>query len=111
MTFTIEQADPTVVVLSGDVLGGADALEFTRTISDLIREGTRHVVVDLEQVELMNSSGLGMLVSASGALRAAGGSMSIATANEKIQGLFRMTRLDSVLVNYPTRDEAISANR
>lgn len=111
MTFTIEQTEPTVVVLSGDVLGGADALEFTRTISDLIRDGARTVVVDLAQVELMNSSGLGMLVSASGALRSAGGSMSIASASEKIQGLFRMTRLDSVLAQYPTLDEAIAANR
>lgn len=112
MIFTIEQAaEPTVMVLAGDVLGGADALEFTRAISDLIRDGARTVIVDLGQVELMNSSGLGMLVSASGALRAAGGAMSIASASDKIQGLFRMTRLDAVLVSYATRDEAIAACR
>jgi len=111
MTFAIEQGDPVVVIVMGNVLGGAEALEFNRAVSDLIREGARRLVVDLAGVELMNSSGLGMLVSASSSLRSAGGTMSLASAGEKIQGLFRMTRLDSVLAHYATRDEAIAAHQ
>ncbi len=109
MTFTIEHNDPAVVALDGNVLGGAEAMEFTRAVSDLVREGVRHVVVDLTNVPVMNSSGLGMLVGASTSLRTSGGSLAIAGANEKIQGLFRMTRLDSVLAQYATRDEAVAA--
>jgi anti-sigma B factor antagonist len=111
MTFSVVQGDPVVVVVDGDVLGGAEALDFTRAITDLVRDGARNVVVDLAGVNLMNSSGLGMLVAASGTIRTAGGTMSIAAAGEKIQGLFKMTRLDSVLVHYPTRDQAIAARR
>jgi len=109
MTFTIEQNDPAVISLNGNVLGGAEAMEFTRAVSDLVREGIRHVVVDLSDVPVMNSSGLGMLVAASTSLRSAGGALAVAGASEKIQGLFRMTRLDSVLAQYPTRDEAVAA--
>lgn len=109
MTFTIEPNDPAVVSLNGSVLGGAEALEFTRAIGDLVREGVRRVVVDLSNVPVMNSSGLGMLVGASTSLRTAGGELAIAGANEKIQGLFKMTRLDSVLAQYATRDEAVAA--
>ena len=109
MTFTIEQNDPAVVSLSGNVLGGAEALEFTRAITNLVREGVRHMVIDLTNVAVMNSSGLGMLVGASTSLRSAGGSVVVAGANDKILGLFKMTRLDSVLAQYATRDEAVAA--
>jgi anti-sigma B factor antagonist len=111
MTFTIEQNDPAVVSLEGNVLGGAEAMEFSRAIGELIRSGTRRVIIDLTNVPMMNSSGLGMLVGASTSLRSAGGSIAVAGANEKIQGLFKMTRLDSVLANYPTRDEAMAAQQ
>jgi len=111
MTFAIESGDPTILVVAGSVLGGAEALEFSRAIANLVRDGVRSVVVDMSGVDVMNSSGLGMLVSSSGVMRSAGGTMSIASAGEKLQALFRMTRLDSVLVQYPTRDEAIAATR
>jgi len=109
MTFTIEHNDPAVVSLDGNVLGGAEAMEFSRAIGELVRGGARRVIIDLSNVPVMNSSGLGMLVGASTSLRSAGGSLAVAGANEKIQGLFKMTRLDTVLANYPTRDEAVAA--
>lgn len=109
MTFTIEHSDPAVVLLHGNVLGGADGLEFSRAIGDLVRDGGLRVVIDLSDVPLMNSSGLGMLVGASASLRKAGGMLAVAGANEKIQGLFKMTRLDSVFASYPTREEALAA--
>jgi anti-sigma B factor antagonist len=111
MTFSIEHNDPAVVALSGNVLGGAEAMEFSRAIGELVRSGVRRVIIDLTDVPLMNSSGLGMLVGASTSLRSAGGSLAVAGANEKIQHLFKMTRLDSVLAHYPTRDEAVAAHQ
>lgn len=111
MKFTIEQTEPTVIAIHGDVLGGADAMEFTGAIGELIRKGVHHVVVDLSDVRLMNSSGLGMLVGASASLRSAKGTLAVAGANAKIRELFTMTRLDSVLAQYETRSEALAAHR
>ncbi len=110
MEFTVENNDPLVVVLSGSVIGGAGALEFTRTVGDALRTGTRRVVVDLAEVPVMNSSGLGMLVSTYTTVRNSGGMFVLAGANEKILNLFKMTRLDLVFTHYPTRDEAMSAS-
>ncbi len=117
MTFTIEHNKPAgasanvpaVVLLSGNVLGGAEAVEFSRAIAGLLRDGVTRVIADLSDVPLMNSSGLGMLVAASSSMRSAGGVLAVSGANEKIQGLFKMTRIDSVLAHYPTRDEAMAA--
>jgi anti-sigma B factor antagonist len=109
MTFSIEHSDPVVIAINGNVLGGPEAMEFTRSVGELIRNGQSHVIVDLSGVGLMNSSGLGMLVGASTSLRTAKGSMVVAAANAKLQNLFKMTRLDSVLAQYQTRDEALAA--
>jgi anti-sigma B factor antagonist len=109
MTFSVEQGDPAVIAIDGDVLGGAGAMEFTNAVADLIRGGTSNVIVDLGGVHLMNSSGFGMLVGASTTVRSAGGTLAVAGANEKIQSLLKMTRLDSVFASYPTRDEALAA--
>jgi anti-sigma B factor antagonist len=111
MDFSVEQKDPAVIAVSGNVLGGADALEFTKTVSDLVRNGESYVVIDLSNVELMNSSGLGMLVGASTSLRSANGSLVVAGASQKLQNLFKMTRLDSVLAQFSSREEAVAARQ
>lgn len=111
MKHSIEQNEPTVIAIKGDVLGGADAMEFSRTISDQIRGGARQVIVDLTDVNLMNSSGLGMLVAASTSLRSSGGRLMVVGANDRIQSLLKMTRLDTVFTNYATRDAAVEASR
>ena len=111
MKFTIEQNDPTVIAISGDVLGGADAMEFARAVAEQVQAGARQVVVDLAEVHLMNSSGLGMLVAASTSLRSGGGRLLVVGANEHIRSLLKMTRLDTVFASYQTRDEAVEACR
>lgn len=93
------------------MIGGSEAMEFSRAVSELARDGVRCLVVNLAGVPVMNSSGLGMLVGASASLRSAGGQLVVCDANEKILSLLKMTRLDSVLAHYATLDEALAANR
>ena len=111
MKHSIEQSDPTIVAISGDVLGGADAMEFSQMIAEQVRNGARQVIVDLSDVNLMNSSGLGMLVAASTSLRSSGGRLMVVGANERIVALLKMTRLDTVFANYESRDAAVEACR
>ena len=108
MKFTVEQTEPAIIVINGDVLGGADAMEFTSGVGELVREGARGVVVDMNAVELMNSSGLGMLVGAAKTVRGAGGEFCVVGANQKILSLFKMTRLDAVFRTFATREDALA---
>ncbi|KXK57525.1 MAG: hypothetical protein UZ07_CHB004000522 [Chlorobi bacterium OLB7] len=39
MKFTVEQTEPAIIVINGDVLGGADAMEFTSGVGELVRGG------------------------------------------------------------------------
>lgn len=84
-------------------------MEFSQAVKECMGQGIENLVVDLSGVELMNSSGLGMLVAASRTLHAGGGVLALAGANEKLQKLFAMTRLDSVFRQYGTTEEAVAA--
>ncbi len=100
----------TVLAPRGNVLGGPDGTDLHEYLQQQEREGgTRRVVVDLTNVQLMNSSGLGMLVSALTTLRNVGGDLRLAQVSERIQSLFVITRLASVFKSYPTVDEAVAS--
>lgn len=84
-------------------------MEFSKAIKECLQNTSTRLVFDLAGVEVMNSSGLGMLVAASRDVTAAGGSVVLVGANEKLQKLFAMTRLDSVFRQFETREEAVAA--
>jgi len=98
-----------ILELSGKIIGGPDATNLNDKLHDLVEKGTKKVVADLAQVNWMNSSGLGILISALTTTRNAGGELKIAAATEKIQKLLTITKLTNVFTLYTTVDEAIAS--
>lgn len=78
---------------------------------ELIDEGARHVVVDLSQVEFLDSSGLGVLVGALKRLRTADGDLSLVVASDKLLKIFKITALDRVFPLHDTVEAATRAPR
>jgi len=69
---------------------------------------THKIVIDLDEVEYMDSSGLATLVEA---MRNAGGTslkLVICNMNPKVSAIFEIARLDSFFSIVDSRDEAIS---
>ena len=79
-----------------------------RRITDTVAEGARQLVVDLDGVTFIDSSGLSSLVAALKAARQAGGDLRIARPNEQARVILQMTTLDRVLTPFPTVEEALS---
>jgi anti-sigma B factor antagonist len=73
----------------------------------LIQNGCTHVVVDLEGVAFIDSSGLGVLVSALRRAREKDGSVRIVCTRESILKIFRITGLDKV---FPVFSDAAGAS-
>jgi anti-sigma B factor antagonist len=94
-----------VISLQNQVIGGADALEFSALIHYLCQEGFTTVVVDMSGVELINSSGIGMIVSGHSTMRRNGGRLFLAAVPEKAMKLLKMTHLDKVLDIAPAIDQ------
>ena len=110
MNFTTTQRGAiTVISLQGNLMGGPAASALNSTLHDLVTKGTRRVVVDLHEVQFMNSSGLGILIGGASTMKNAGGGLAIAGASEKILALITITRLGKVLATYPTVDAAVAS--
>lgn len=110
MNFDVSERDGVTVIASrGNVLGGPDGSDLHDFLADLREEGRRNVVMDLSAAQLMNSSGLGMIVSALTTLRNAGGDLRLAAVPERVRSLFVITKLDRVFKMHPTVEEAVAS--
>jgi anti-sigma B factor antagonist len=72
----------------------------------LIQGGCSHVIIDLERVSFIDSSGLGVLVSALRRAREKDGAVRIVCKRESILKIFRITGLDKVFPIFSDAAEA-----
>jgi anti-sigma B factor antagonist len=98
-----------VFELKGKIMGGPESATFHEELKKAVAAGQRQVVIDLGEVEWMNSSGLGLLISALTTVRAAGAEMKLARATDKISSLLVITKLDSVFETHSTIDSALAS--
>jgi anti-anti-sigma factor len=97
LTTTLTSAGDALVSLTGelDLLGTAPLEEeIGRLASD---EGVRRVVLDLRELEFMDSSGLRMVALAERRLSAAGRELVLVRGRDPIQRVFAITRMDQHL--------------
>jgi len=84
------------------------AVGFKAELTGLVDAGEHQIVLDLNCVEFMDSSGLGAVVAV---LKRLGflGVLIICGARAPVAGLFKLTRMDKVIKLVATREEALTA--
>jgi len=105
----VTSGDVAVLHLQGKIMGGPDATSLHEKLHELIETGTRSVVIDLRDVDWMNSSGLGILIGGLSAIRKSGGDLRLASVTEKIEEVLKLTKLDRVFDVYNSTDEAVTS--
>jgi anti-sigma B factor antagonist len=103
-----EVGDHSIIVLSGEV-DVYSAPKLRDTIRNLVEEGRYRIVVDLEEVAFLDSTGLGVLVGGLKRVKHHQGELGIICNQERILRIFRITGLTKVFTIYPSR-EALLAN-
>ena len=98
-----------ILKMDGSMLGGPEASELNNALHKLIEAKKKKVVVDLGDVSLMNSSGLGMLIGGVTTMRNAGGDLKIAHATEKVVQVFKITKVHSVIEIHDTVKSAVES--
>jgi len=85
--------------------------EFRTALVKLIEAGHRHLIVDMSDVNFVDSSGLGALVSALKALKVlkGGGDVRLANVQPPVVALLEIIRLHRVFASYPTVDQAVQS--
>ena len=75
---------------------------------ELVTQGKHRIVVDLEAVEFLDSTGLGVLVGGLKRVRSHDGDLSLVCTQHRILKVFEITGLTKVFAIYDTVDAALS---
>jgi anti-sigma B factor antagonist len=109
MQFEVSREGPVVVVEPMEArLDAQHAIEFRDAMLRLVDAGEHQLVLDLTHVELVDSSGLGVLVAVLKRLGSRG-VLVVCGARPPVASLFRLTRLDRVIKLFATRHKAVAA--
>ena len=95
-----------------DVQGEIDiytAPRLRELLIDLVSKGNYQLVVNLEKVGFLDSTGLGVLVGGLRRVRAHDGSLDLVCTQERILKILKITGLTQVFGIYETVDQAIAA--
>jgi len=77
----------------------------------LLADGSRHFVLNLGNVEYIDSSGLGQLITIWSSVRNKGGHMTVLNPTKRVERLFEITRLNKVFEILQSEPEAIDIAR
>ena len=97
-----------------DVQGEIDmytAPRLRELLIDLVSKGSYQLVVNLDKVGFLDSTGLGVLVGGLRRVRVHDGSLDLVCTRERILRIFRVTGLTEVFGIYETVDQAIAARK
>lgn len=109
MDYQFEQQDGIdVLSVSGNVLTGIHNSEILGIITEMIKNGSKGIVIKLGEVKFINSNGLNLLLNTLTKYRKAEGEIVLAHVPSELERLLNMTKLNSIFISRPTVDEAIS---
>ncbi len=102
------QADTYVVDLNGEI-DVYTSPKVKDAIGDLIDKGHYNLVINLEKVRYIDSTGLGVLIGGLKRVREHGGTVNLVCTNPQIKKIFDITGLVKIFGIYDDEDAAMKA--
>lgn len=110
MELSSEDRDQTTVIRVAEPrVDAAVAIRFKDRMRELTDPGQDRIVLDLGQVDFIDSSGLGAIVAAMKQLRE-GQVLELAALNPNVAKVFRLTRMDTVFTIHASADAVDQAD-
>src|SRR5438046_7628005 len=104
----IREDGASVIALRGEIDVYTAPL-LRQKIVDLVDEGALNIVVDMEKVDFLDSTGLGVLVDGLKRVKTREGSMKLVANQDRILKIFDITGLSKVFPIHGTLDEALGS--
>src|SRR5262245_60229435 len=102
--------DVAVALIAVDELDAGNSGEVKRDITPIL-QANRKIVIDLERVRFVDSSGLGAILSCLRYLDRQGGHLKLSLMSKQVRTAFELVRMHRVVDIFSSRDEAINAFR
>lgn len=107
LKFKTRQVDGvTIMDLSGRITLGDGSVTLRDAVRDVLNKGEGRILLNLGDVDYIDSSGLGELVSAYTAVKKAGGDLRLLSLTKKVKDLLQITKLYTV---FDVKDEEAAA--
>jgi anti-sigma B factor antagonist len=103
---TREVSHVTIVDIHGRITLGDETGKLRNTVRELIAADKKKIVLNLEKVDYIDSSGVGELVSSYTAVKNAGGELKHLALSKKVQDVLYVTKLYTV---FDIKDDEFSA--
>ena len=106
--YLVEKLFDEVVVLDarGRITLGAETENLRQRISAIIGAGRKCIVLDLGNVDYIDSAGLGILAASSASARRAGGQLKLVNLTKRVRDLLQITRLSTLFEVYDSVEKA-----
>jgi anti-sigma B factor antagonist len=101
----------TVVDIGGRITLGEGSALLRKTIRELLEEGRRKILLNLADVNYIDSSGIGELVTAFTTVKKNGGDLKLLHLTKKVHDLLQLTKLFTVFDVYSDESIAVTSFR
>ena len=103
---TRTEGDRTIVEVGGEI-DVYTAPRLREQLVDLVADGKYHLVVDMERVDFLDSTGLGVLVGGLKRVKSNDGELKLVITQDRIMKIFEITGLSKVFPIHGSLDEAL----
>jgi anti-sigma B factor antagonist len=93
--------------MSGKLVDKKEAVDIGAEVEGHFTEGHNKFIIELSELEYMNSTGLNIILNLMNKCRDKGGDAVVSGSTPRIKSLFSVTKLDSVFTLTSTQEEAI----
>lgn len=98
-----------ILDLSGKIVLGEGDGQIRDRIKDLLADGQKRILLNLGEVNYVDSAGLGALISSYTTTKRQGGQLKLVNLTKRIQDLLAITKLITVFETYDNEAEAIAS--
>jgi anti-sigma B factor antagonist len=109
LTLATSEVEGATIIAVGGEIDVYTAPKLRDKITELVADGVYDIIVDMEAVEFLDSTGLGVLVGGLKKVRAHDGSLQLICTQDRLLKIFRITGLAKVFVIHDSADGALAS--
>jgi anti-sigma B factor antagonist len=98
-----------ILDLSGKIVLGEGDMQIKDRIRDLLADGQKRILLNLADVNYIDSAGLGALISSYTTTRRDGGNLKLVNLTKRIQDLLAITKLITVFDTFEDEKQAVDS--
>lgn len=98
-----------IIEIRGSLIGDGDTDQLRSAVADFLEQGILRLLINLQKVNYLNSSGIGAIISAHASYKKSGGEVKVSGVSGNVQNLLAVTKLIDIFDVYDTPKEALEA--